>query len=79
MSITWKMRIVLVAAIMVACCLPLAAQSYTFEAISCDGATPAPYAMNGAGTAASFAESIDGGQLPAIAGKSQSIAEGVRI
>jgi hypothetical protein len=50
MNITWKMRIALVVALAAASCAPLAAQSYTFESISCNGATPAPYAMNGAGT-----------------------------
>jgi hypothetical protein len=50
MNITWKMRIVLVAAIGIASYSPLAAQSYTFEAISCNGDTPAPYGMNGDGT-----------------------------
>lgn len=50
MNITWKMRIALVAALAVASCVPLAAQNYTFESISCNGYAPAPYGMNGSGT-----------------------------
>lgn len=50
MNVTWKIHIVLLAALAAGSCVPLAAQSYTFEAISCNGYTPAPYGMNGSGT-----------------------------
>src|SRR5580658_10045477 len=69
MNITLKMRVVLVAAIAVASCSPLAAQSFTFEAISCNGYTPAPYAMNGSGTVVGI---IPGGGFIYSNGKCQT-------
>jgi hypothetical protein len=50
MSLTWKLRIVTLSATLGAfCCAPLAAQSYTFEAIRDCSATPFPVAMNSFG------------------------------
>ena len=69
MDITWKVHITLVAVLASASCAPLAAQSYTFESISCDGYTPAPYGMNGAGTVVGM---IPGGGFIDSNGKCQT-------
>jgi hypothetical protein len=69
MNITWKVHITLVAVLASASCVPLAAQSYTFESISCDGYTPAPYGMNGAGTVVGM---IPGGGFIYSNGKCQT-------